>query len=53
MVKPKAGLMPFILNPGIPVTVTCTALSWQALIPLTMQGNLILRQGLDLESAFN
>lgn len=53
MVNPKPSLMSFILNPGIPVTVTCTALSWQALIPLTMKGKLILRQGLDLESAFN
>lgn len=53
MVNPKPGLTSFILNPGTPVTVTCTALSWQALIPLPMKGNLIPMQGLNLESAFN
>lgn len=53
MVNPTPGLMSFILNPRTPVAVTCNALLWQAPILLTMKANLILRQGLDLESAFN
>lgn len=53
MVNPKPDLTSCILNPGTPVTVTCTALSCQVLIPLPIKGNLIPMQRLYLESTFN